>query len=102
MPIDDESAMRWALTTGNSTKTDSIDLDVPRGLGFRLLSEFVTVNRGELSIYSNTCEAKAIGIGEYSVSAMKTSFNGTLVNISINCDGRAYYMLDRPPTNRYF
>lgn len=91
--INDADAMRWALKTGNSTKTDSVQIDIPRGLGFGLLSEFATVNSGELRVFSNSCEAKAIGKNNYSVSKMKHPFNGTLVNISINCDGRHYSFL---------
>lgn len=100
--FDDADAMRWALKTGNSTKTDSVQLDIPRGLGFGLLSEFATVNSGELRIFSNSCEAKAIGNNSYSVSSMRTPFKGTLVNISINCDGRYYSFLPKTASEQQY
>ena len=101
--LNDQQAMEWALTTGNSTKTDSINIDIPRGLGFGLLSDFTTINSGELRVFSNSCEAEVIGSGRYSVSTMKTPFRGTLVNISINCDGRHYsFMSETNNGKQYF
>lgn len=101
--IDDVNAMQWALETGNSTKTDSLDENIPRGLGFGLLSQFVSANSGDLSVYSNSCCAKVIRNADYSVSKMKIPFNGTMVNISINCDGRHYkFVSDSTGTEQYF
>ncbi len=100
--IDDNEAMKWALKTGNSTKTDSIEIDIPRGLGFGLLSEFATVNKGELRVFSNSCEARAIGNNSYSVSSIKTPFKGTLVNISINCDGRYYSFVSETANGKQY
>ena len=100
--IQDDDAMKWALLSGNSTKTDSINLDMPRGLGFGLLSEFATVNEGVLRVFSNSCEAKATGNNLYSVSKMKTPFNGTLVNISINCDGRHYSFVSETSNEKQY
>ncbi|MFK5949699.1 MAG: hypothetical protein QM500_13130 [Methylococcales bacterium] len=88
--IDDVSAMEWALVTGNSTRTDSLDKDMPRGLGFGLLNKFVLVNKGSLSIFSNTCSACVDDNGNYVVKKMKTPFDGTMVSITINCDDRHY------------
>jgi anti-sigma regulatory factor (Ser/Thr protein kinase) len=85
-------AMEWALESGNSTRTDSPD-DIPRGLGFGLLREFATVNQGELKIYSNThCATIKNGQG-YVVEKMKTSLDGTMVSITINCDNRHYALI---------
>ncbi len=81
--------MQWALETGHSTRTDS-SKNIPRGLGFGLLSEFVSLNAGELGIFSNSCSAKIEKNNDYVVSTMKTPFSGTMVNIAINCDGKHY------------
>lgn len=100
--IDDIEAMQWALTTGNSTKTDSVYADIPRGLGFGLLSEFVSLNAGKLSVYSNSCYASVGKDGEYTVSKMKTAFNGTMVNITVNCDGRHYKFISESAESEQF
>lgn len=90
--ISDIDAMQWALETGNSTKTDSHNLAIPRGLGFGLLKDFVTINKGDLSIYSNSCKVDAKD-GKYVVTLMPISFEGTMINITINCDDRYYQFL---------
>ncbi|MEK6662693.1 MAG: hypothetical protein AABY73_02385 [Pseudomonadota bacterium] len=101
--IDDIAATRWALETGNSTKTDSMYEHIPRGLGFGLLAEFVSLNKGDLSVFSNSCCAKVSENGNYDVSRMKTPFSGTMVNIAINCDGRHYkFISDSAGTEQYF
>lgn len=101
--IDDIEAMQWALQTGNSTKTDSMYEHIPRGLGFGLLGEFVALNEGNLSVFSNSCCAKVTKNGNYSVSRTKIPFSGTIVNISINCDGRHYkFISESTGTEQYF
>lgn len=101
--VDDIQAMKWALMTGNSTRTDSLGIDMPRGLGFGLLNEFVSLNKGKLSIFSNTCCAHLNDSGEYIVSKMKTPINATLVNISINCDNKHYrFITENDTTEQYF
>lgn len=88
--LGDADAMKWALEMGNSTKTDSLNVDIPRGLGLDLLRNFVKVNGGELSVYSNSCCAKVDTKGNYVVSELKNPFAGTIVNIAIICDDRHY------------
>jgi hypothetical protein len=101
--ISDIDAMKWALITGNTTKSDSLDEDMARGLGFGLLSEFVSVNQGKLKIFSNTCWAESCGVEEYEVKTMKTPFNGTMVSITINCDDRHYgFLSELDASKQYF
>lgn len=88
-PLESTMAMQWALTAGNSTETDSRE-KIPRGLGFDLLREFVSKNKGEIRIYSNECAAKLDDNGKYNVQRLKTPIAGTIVSITINCDGRSY------------
>jgi hypothetical protein len=90
--ISDIQAMEWALTRGNSTRTDSVK-DMPRGLGFDLLCEFVTLNKGEFQVYSNSCCAKVVD-NNYFVKKLPIPFNGTAVTIKINCDERHYKFID--------
>ena len=99
----DLEAMHWALTTGNSTRTDSKGEQIPRGLGFGLLSEFVSLNEGSFSVFSNACCAHVNSNGEYEVSTMKTPFAGTMVNISINCDDKHYkFISEDTSSEQYF
>jgi hypothetical protein len=86
----DMDAMRWALVKGNSTETDSVKENMPRGLGFDLLSEFVKLNKGEMRIYSNKVSAKIIDGSNFIVSETEYHLPGTLVSIKINCDNRHY------------
>lgn len=94
--LDDASAMKWALEMGNSTKTDSLDMNIPRGLGLDLLRDFVRINGGTLSVYSNSCCAKVDKKGNYGVSELKNPFAGTIVNIAIICDDRHYKFISEP------
>lgn len=88
--MNDEDALAWALQLGNSTRTDSVGFNIPRGLGFDLLRQFVLVNDGCIRIYSNNARAVADGSGGYLVSKTKSAFDGTIVEIAIKCDGRSY------------
>lgn len=97
--ISNVNAMKWALETGNSTNTDSMDENIPRGLGFGLLSTFVSKNRGDFSVYSNSCCAKVLDNGTYSVSQIKIPFSGTMVSIAINCDGKHYKLISDASAN---
>jgi hypothetical protein len=87
----DIKAMEWALVRGHTTHTDSIDIQMPRGLGFDLLKEFVGLNKGHLRVYSNGVKAFFSDKGIWCVEASKCNFEGTLVSISVNCDDRYYH-----------
>jgi anti-sigma regulatory factor (Ser/Thr protein kinase) len=100
--LSDELAMKWALESGNSTKTDSIDPDTPRGLGFDLLKRFVTVNKGSMVIFSNTCHAFVNNEGEYTVEKLKIPFKGTIITIMINCDDRYYQFLQNTDNQKSY
>jgi hypothetical protein len=94
--LSDIECMIWALTVGNSTKTDSV-ADIPRGLGFGILKDFVNVNKGQLRIISNTCHSKLNAKGDYEVYELDYNFPGTLVTITINCDDRRYDLVSNEP-----
>lgn len=87
---DSISAMKWALTKGNSTQTDSQSTEIPRGLGFELLLDFVQANDGELRIYSNDIRVVSTSAKGVTVEKSAEILNGTLVSIKINCDDRYY------------
>ena len=88
--LSDVDAIKWALQKGNSTKTDTPQ-DMPRGLGFALLKEFVTLNRGGFDIYSNSGHAYVdLSSGDYKIQKMNLDFTGTLVKVEILCDDKFY------------
>lgn len=100
---DKKIAFEWALKNGNSTRTDSPP-DLPRGLGFGILKEFVKVNQGNLIVVSDEYLATVGKNGEYSTVALPGHFHGTMVNITVKCDNR-YYKLRKEPieeSNTYF
>lgn len=93
-------AMHWALQKGNSTRTDSEGIEMPRGLGLDLLHEFVLLNEGELRIYSNDVKVKISK--EVGVLVENSGLNvyGTLVSVAVNCDDREYLFLSERNSNQ--
>lgn len=89
--ISDSNALLWALTEGNSTKTDSIRENIPRGLGLSLLRAFIYKNKGSLDIYTNSCHAYIDSNGNYKVDSTHGTFEGTIITISINCRNDVKY-----------
>ncbi|WP_353171837.1 hypothetical protein [Acinetobacter rudis] len=99
---DQVDALNWALQQGNSTNTDSINTDIPRGLGFELLRKFVMANEGKLRIYSNSVQACTTSNGVFETQESKFSFPGTLVSITINCDDKYYILTNETTHTAYF
>ncbi len=94
---DNKSALEWALKRGNTTKTDSIVDDMPRGVGLDLLKEFVHLNEGSLEIYTNDCKASIDEQGKYQVESLPFNFKGTMALITINCDTKVVYSYENEP-----
>lgn len=88
---DDMAALQWALKPGNTTKTDSIEDNMPRGVGLDLLKEFVFLNKGTFEIYTNNCFAFINDLGEYQIKPLAFDFPGTVAMIKINCDQEIIY-----------
>jgi anti-sigma regulatory factor (Ser/Thr protein kinase) len=87
--LEGEEAFKWALEIGNSTRTDSAP-DLPRGLGFGILRDFVRVNGGVLRICSDAYMATVHTNGSYATQRIPGMFLGTLVSITVNCDNKHY------------
>ncbi|AVI83914.1 hypothetical protein JTE78_24490 [Pseudomonas syringae pv. aptata] len=87
--MEGSDAFKWALEIGNSTRTDSAP-DLPRGLGFGILRDFVQVNGGVLRVCSDSFMA-TVGIdGRYVTKSIPGRFAGTLISITVNCDKKHY------------
>lgn len=88
---DEIEAVKWALLEGNSTKTDSFQEHIPRGLGLSLLQEFISKNRGSLDIYTNSCHVYLDKNGQYIVHKMPVYIEGTVISIKIKCNQNVKY-----------
>lgn len=84
-----EAAFNWALEVGNSTRTDSAP-DLPRGLGFGILKDFVMINGGVLRVCSDSYMATVNPHGIYVTQSVPGRLLGTLVSITVNCDDKHY------------
>lgn len=100
--LSDIDALKWALKRGNSTQTDSVEENMPRGLGLDLLMEFVRINQGSLTIASNTVTTHISRDGTSVIERLKTPIYGTMVSITINCDNRHYQFVSEQTDENYF
>lgn len=82
------SAIRWALTEGNSTQTT----DHPGGLGLKLIKSFIRLNEGKFQIISRFGYYQFTAEGE-KFTDMENDFPGTCVNIEINTSDTNIYKL---------
>jgi hypothetical protein len=79
-------AIEWAVARGNTTKTGNI----PGGLGFSLIREFLQKNKGKIQIFSadGFWEEKGKHITSKEIDGF---FQGTVVNLEFNLNDRSYY-----------
>jgi hypothetical protein len=78
------ACMQWAFKDGNTTRPD-----IRRGLGLKLLKEFMCANRGKLEVYSNEGYVLMDKDGEQ-FENRSSSFDGTVVHITLRCDEKDY------------
>lgn len=85
-----QEAIEWAVEENHSTKP--ITGNIPGGLGLKIISEFVRLNKGKLQIVSSDgyWELKK---GEIISETMLDEFPGTIVNIEFNLDDESFYYL---------
>ncbi len=80
-------AIKWAVQYGHTTRRGNI----PGGLGFSIIRDFLRVNEGKLQIISSNGmweESKGIIFD----SKLSNKFQGTIVNLEFNID-KKYYIL---------
>ena len=77
--------LEWAFQRGSSTQPGG------RGIGLDLLHNFVQKNGGQLEMFSHEGYV-SINNGKISFTERDKFFEGTMVNISLKCDG-SYYCL---------
>jgi len=83
--ISSDIAMKKAFQKGYTTSKCS----GPRGAGLDVLKEFIKINKGVLCVYSLDGKAEVKDQKE-SYTINNNNFAGTLLNISIKCDGKHY------------
>jgi hypothetical protein len=79
------SALKWAFTSGTSTKPGG------RGLGLSTVKELVKLNGGSLVVYSNDGYGRVDKHGEV-YADRKTQFSGTILTVEL-CSDRLHYCL---------
>lgn len=86
-----QRALRWALTSGNSTS--QLNDGVPRGIGLPNLKQFVSLNNGSLDILSNDVYYNYKGTGTF--HSLDTPTIGTLIGLTIIADDEHIYAVKR-------
>lgn len=80
------NCLKWAFRRGTTTKPSGTG----RGMGLDLLKDFVKINRGKLEIFSHEGYA-LIDDAQEVFTNRQTFFEGTLVNITLQCDESFYH-----------
>lgn len=89
--------LEWAFQAGNTTKPNGMG----RGMGLDLLREFVKLNQGRLEVFSHDGYARIDGRGE-KYETRNSMFEGTILNISFQCDDRHYCFAAEVPDTPLF
>jgi anti-sigma regulatory factor (Ser/Thr protein kinase) len=84
-----EEAIEWAFQKGTTTKKGN---PVARGVGLEFLKDFIEDNGGKLEIYSDTGYARIESGREETYSKRRIGFDGTLVQITLQCKERFYQL----------
>lgn len=83
-----ESSLAWAMQSGNSTRQSGS----PGGLGLFLLSDFISLNQGELYIVSG-CETFEQTKRGKRYQQLSSPFPGTIVTMAFNLSDSSSYCL---------
>lgn len=88
-----QNTLEWAIQRGNSTKKN-----VPGGLGFSLLIDFLEANSGGFTIISGN-EIYELNNRKKRFNNIDVPFPGTIVTITINLNDEQLYCLDDAENN---
>lgn len=81
-------ALKWAFTSGNSTKSEE---GISRGVGLELIRNLLAVNGGTLYMFSGDGRA-TIQNGIISFQTLSRPVCGTLIHLTLVCDDRRYQL----------
>lgn len=85
-----KEAIEWAVKEKNTTKLKKNN--IPGGLGFKVIRDFVELNKGKVQIVSSDGYWQFEKGVSYSME-LDTEFPGTIVNLEFNLDDRNFYSL---------
>ena len=86
-----KDAIEWAVAERNTTKPK--EKNIPGGLGFKIISEFVQLNKGKVQIVSSNGYWQLVRGDTYSAH-LNSDFPGTIVNLEFNLDDQSFYYLE--------
>lgn len=86
--ISSVDALEMAFQSGFTTKPND-----SRGLGLEFLKEFVQLNDGRMDVYSHEAHGIVVN-GQEKYHETSAFFQGTIVNIRLQCDEKSYYSLE--------
>jgi hypothetical protein len=92
-PFPDDQAIAWAMEPGHTTR----QLDIPGGLGLKVLRDFIQMNKGRFIVVSRAgfwCQTASQVIQ----SMLPHPFPGTAVILEINTADRNKYDLANAPS----
>ncbi|HEF1622884.1 TPA: sensor histidine kinase [Campylobacter lari] len=81
-----ENAIKWAIKEGNTTKKQT------GGLGFKLIMEFIKLNKGKLQILSGDCLYE-MGDNKEKYNILDYEFYGSMVNMIFKTNDTNSYQL---------
>ncbi len=81
-------AILWAVKENNTTKP--VKGNIPGGLGFKLIQDFIHVNKGKIQIVSSNGYWQYVR-GEIFTANFDHEFPGTIINIEFNLDDSIVY-----------
>lgn len=82
----------WAVKENNTTKP--VDGNIPGGLGFKLIQDFIKVNKGKIQIVSADGYWQYVR-GEFFTANFAREFPGTIINIEFKLsDSTIYHFKD--------
>lgn len=92
------ACLRWAFQPGTSTRQHE---GTGRGIGLDMIKDFVYANRGILEIYSEDGYA-LFRPRKQEYRHLSSSFEGTVVNITLRCDERYYRFVNEGLSGPWF
>jgi hypothetical protein len=89
-------AIEWAITEKHTTKLKGNN--IPGGLGFKIICDFVELNKGKVQIVSSDGYWQ-LEKGITNSMNLGTEFPGTIVNLEFNLDDKNFYYLQNETTD---
>ena len=83
-----DKALEMAFQGGFTTKPK-----ISRGLGLEILKRFIQITGGRMDVYSHEAHG-LFSNGDEHFHLTKAFFEGTIVNIMLQCDEECYYILE--------